>query len=112
MTRKTIFITGGAKRIGAVTAKYFHDRDYNIVLHYNNSEGEAHKLTEELNKLRENSCFKIKADFSSDSLFENLTTFYNSVESNKPSGVKGKYVKKLTICSTMGPGINVDFNTF
>jgi len=53
-----------------------------------------------------------KADFSSDSLFENLTTFYNSVESNKPSGVKGKYVKKLTICSTMGPGINVDFNTF
>ena len=41
-----------------------------------------------------------------------LTTFYNSVESNKPSGVKGKYVKKLTICSTMGPGINVDFNTF
>ena len=53
-----------------------------------------------------------KADFSSDSLFENLTTFYNSVESNKPSGVKGKYIKKLTICSTMGPGINVDFNTF
>ena len=53
-----------------------------------------------------------KADFSSDSLLENLTTFYNSVESNKPSGVKGKYVKKLTICSTMGPGINVDFNTF
>lgn len=53
-----------------------------------------------------------KADFSSDSLLENLTTFYNSVESNKPSGVKGKYVKKLTISSTMGPSINVDFNTF
>jgi len=66
MTRKTIFITGGAKRIGAVTAKYFHERDYNIVLHYNKSEGEAHRLTEELNKLRENSCFKIKADFSSE----------------------------------------------
>jgi large subunit ribosomal protein L1 len=38
--------------------------------------------------------------------------FYNSVESNKPSGVKGKYVKKVTICSTMGPGIYLDFENF
>jgi large subunit ribosomal protein L1 len=46
-----------------------------------------------------------KASFSEESLLENLTTFYDSVQKNKPTGVKGKYVKKVTICSTMGPGI-------
>jgi len=52
-----------------------------------------------------------KADFSTESLLENLMTFYKSIEMNKPSGVKGKYIKKLSICSTMGPGITVDFTT-
>lgn len=46
-----------------------------------------------------------KASFSEDNLLENLNTFYDSVLKNKPTGVKGKYVKKVTICSTMGPGI-------
>jgi len=52
-----------------------------------------------------------KADFSTESLLENLMTFYKSIEMNKLSGVKGKYIKKLSICSTMGPGITVDFTT-
>jgi len=52
-----------------------------------------------------------KSDFSTESLLENLMTFYKSIEMNKPSGVKGKYIKKLSICSTMGPGITVDFTT-
>jgi len=46
-----------------------------------------------------------KADFSEQDLFENLQAFYKSVETNKPSGVKGKYIRKFTICSTMGPGV-------
>jgi large subunit ribosomal protein L1 len=49
-----------------------------------------------------------KADFSDENLMENLKAFYNSVQTNKPSGVKGTYVKKFTICSTMGPGIIID----
>jgi large subunit ribosomal protein L1 len=53
-----------------------------------------------------------KADFTENQLTENFMAFYNSVESNKPSGVKGKYIKKLTICSTMGPGIYLDFENF
>ena len=53
-----------------------------------------------------------KADFTENQLTENFMAFYNSVESNKPSGVKGKYVKKVTICSTMGPGIYLDFENF
>lgn len=52
-----------------------------------------------------------KSDFSTESLLENLMTFYKSIEVNKPSGVKGKYIKKLSICSTMGPGVTVDFTT-
>jgi large subunit ribosomal protein L1 len=53
-----------------------------------------------------------KANFSEIQLIENLKAFYNSVEKNKPSGVKGKYLKKLTICSTMGPGICINFESF
>ena len=53
-----------------------------------------------------------KADFSEEQLLDNLKTFYNSVEANKPTGVKGKYIKKFTICSTMGPGVLVDYSTF
>lgn len=53
-----------------------------------------------------------KANFSESQLSENLKAFYQSVERNKPSGVKGKYFKKLTICSTMGPGIGIDFESF
>ena len=49
-----------------------------------------------------------KADFTENQLTENFMAFYNSVESNKPSGVKGKYVKKVTICS----GIYLDFENF
>jgi large subunit ribosomal protein L1 len=53
-----------------------------------------------------------KASFSEDELKDNLKAFYNSVETNKPAGVKGKYVKKFTLCSTMGPAIYLDMSSF
>jgi len=53
-----------------------------------------------------------KSDFSVEDLLENLQSFYNSIEKNKPTGVKGKYIKKFTICSTMGPGVGIDFSMF
>ena len=53
-----------------------------------------------------------KSDFTELQLVENLQALYNSIEKNRPSGVKGKYFKNLFICTTMGPSIKLDLNTF
>jgi large subunit ribosomal protein L1 len=53
-----------------------------------------------------------KSDFAEDQLVENLQALYNSIEKNRPSGVKGKYFKSLFICTTMGPSIKLDLNSF
>nr|YP_009675039.1 ribosomal protein L1 [Rhizochromulina marina]QDH81890.1 ribosomal protein L1 [Rhizochromulina marina] len=52
-----------------------------------------------------------KKIFSEDQLSDNLYAFYRSVEKNKPPGVKGKYIKNLAICSTMGPSIFIDLSS-
>jgi len=53
-----------------------------------------------------------KADFTEAQLLENLVSLYNSIEKNRPSGVKGKYFKNIYICSSMGPSIQVDLEAF
>ena len=53
-----------------------------------------------------------KSDFTDQQLIENLQALYNSIEKNRPSGVKGKYFKSMFICTTMGPSIKLDLNTF
>ena len=53
-----------------------------------------------------------KADFTDSQLVENLRALYQSIEQNRPSGVKGKYFKSLFICTTMGSSIKLDLNTF
>jgi len=53
-----------------------------------------------------------KANFSKDQLIDNLTSLYQSLEQNRPTGVKGKYVKSLFICTSMGPSIQLDLNIF
>jgi large subunit ribosomal protein L1 len=49
-----------------------------------------------------------KVSFDADKLFENAKTIINSIIKAKPATSKGKYLKKLSISSTMGPGIAVD----
>lgn len=49
-----------------------------------------------------------KVSFEADKLFENAKTIINSIIKAKPATSKGKYLKKLSISSTMGPGIAVD----
>ena len=51
-----------------------------------------------------------KVNFEGSQLQENFSTVYKSIIQNKPSGVKGKYVKKVYICSTMGPSIELDYS--
>jgi large subunit ribosomal protein L1 len=53
-----------------------------------------------------------KANFTNTQLTENLTALYRSIEQNRPSGVKGKYFKNLSICTTMGPSLKLDLGVF
>jgi len=49
-----------------------------------------------------------KASFSEADLKENFTAFMDAIVKAKPSGAKGKFVKKVALTSTMGPGVKVD----
>ena len=49
-----------------------------------------------------------KISFELNKLVENATTLMNAVVKAKPSAAKGKYVKSVTLCSTMGPGVPLD----
>ena len=73
MTTKFIFLTGGAKRIGKTTCKYFHDQGFNIIFHYNSSVSEANEIKDSLNGIRKNSCFMLQADFNDQSSIEKLS---------------------------------------
>lgn len=51
-----------------------------------------------------------KASFSQAALVENIRAFVDAILRNKPAGVKGSYVKKISVSSTMGPGIKVELS--
>ena len=48
-----------------------------------------------------------KASFSEADLVENFRAFMDAIFRGKPSGAKGKFVKKVSVSSTMGPGVKV-----
>ncbi len=52
-----------------------------------------------------------KASFSEEQLSENLRAFVKAISSAKPSGAKGTYIKKVSISSTMGPGMTVEIGS-
>ena len=51
-----------------------------------------------------------KVSFSADQLRDNLSTLVHEINRVKPSSSKGRYIKKLTLSSTMGLGVHVDLN--
>jgi large subunit ribosomal protein L1 len=51
-----------------------------------------------------------KASFSEQQLVENYAAALDEVIRSKPSAAKGRYLKKVTFATTMGPGVPVDVN--
>ncbi len=49
-----------------------------------------------------------KASFNEEQLVENVTAFVGAVNRAKPAGAKGKYVKRISLSSTMGPGVEIE----
>src|SRR5712672_2900565 len=49
-----------------------------------------------------------KASFTEDALVDNVRAFVSAITRGKPSGVKGTYIKRVSLTSTMGPSVKVD----
>ena len=49
-----------------------------------------------------------KISFSDEKILENLKVFYSSINKSKPDSVKGSFIKKVTIASTMGVGLQIN----
>ncbi len=52
-----------------------------------------------------------KVSFEPEKLAENIRAFVDAVNRAKPSGAKGTYLKKVSISSTMGPGVSLDLTS-
>ena len=52
-----------------------------------------------------------KLDFDTKKLADNVASLISDLNKSKPSSAKGKYMKNITISSTMGPGIRVDLSS-
>jgi len=51
-----------------------------------------------------------KASFTTTQLAENIVALLDELVRAKPAGAKGKYIRSITISSTMGPGVKIDTN--
>jgi large subunit ribosomal protein L1 len=51
-----------------------------------------------------------KASFSAEQLADNVKAFVDAIVKAKPTGAKGTYIKKISISSTMGPGVRIDLS--
>jgi large subunit ribosomal protein L1 len=49
-----------------------------------------------------------KASFTEEALLVNIRALVDALNKAKPSGAKGTYVKKISLSSTMGPGVKID----
>ncbi len=52
-----------------------------------------------------------KASFGDDALLENIRSFVDAIQKAKPTGAKGTYVQKVSLGSSMGPGVRVDVSS-
>jgi len=52
-----------------------------------------------------------KVSFDSSDLIENISKIYESLIKSRPPSVKGQFLEKMTISSTMGPGVKINVNS-
>jgi len=52
-----------------------------------------------------------KASFSEQHILENARSFISAITKARPTGIKGTYINRVTLSSTMGPGVKVDLQT-
>jgi large subunit ribosomal protein L1 len=52
-----------------------------------------------------------KASFSEEQLEQNVSAFLDAILRAKPSGLKGAYLKRMALSSTMGPGVRIDVSS-
>lgn len=71
-TVKTALITGGAKRVGAVTTKTLHEAGYNVIIHCRLSRQAADDLAAELNINRADSARVIQGDLNIETIYNHL----------------------------------------
>lgn len=56
-------------------------------------------------------CTVGKISFSAEDLIENISTLMTGLKKSKPSSAKGVYIKKVSLSTTMGPGISIDISS-
>ena len=52
-----------------------------------------------------------KASFGEDAIAENIRAVFNAIAKAKPSGAKGTYIKRVSVSSTMGPGVQLEIGS-
>ena len=71
-------------------------------------ESKAGKIQYRTDKAGNVQCPIGKASFTDEQLLENYITLADTLVKVKPSGAKGQYIKAVTMCATVGPGISID----
>ncbi len=83
-TRPLALVTGSARRIGADISRLLHANGYDLALHYRDSEKEAELLCAELNELRNESAFTLRADLRNmdevEKIFEKLAVRHDGLQ--------------------------------
>jgi large subunit ribosomal protein L1 len=51
-----------------------------------------------------------KVSFEADKLYENFAALMDAIRKARPAGAKGSFIKRITVATTMGPGIKVEPN--
>ena len=52
-----------------------------------------------------------KVSFEQNALVENILTIYNTLAKARPPSVKGQFMEKISLSSTMGPGVKININS-